>query len=94
MERTLEKKKRNKQEYLQYSLAYEGYFRTKMDANLGIESKNIFWQFSYIYDNYNPQSNSPVFTIQEKLYRRTFSHGNCYDGNGKNGISKILVNRY
>ena len=42
MERTLEKKKRNKQEYLQYSLVYEGYFRTKMDANLAIESKNIF----------------------------------------------------
>ena len=63
MERTLEEKKRNKQEYLPYSLVYEGYFRTKMDAKLGVERKNIFLKFSYVYDNYNPQSNSPVFTI-------------------------------
>ena len=42
MERTLEEKKRNTQEYLQYSLVYEGYFRTKMDAKLEIERKNIF----------------------------------------------------
>ena len=42
MERTLGEKKRNKQEYLPYSLVYEGYFRTKMDAKLGVERKNIF----------------------------------------------------
>ena len=42
MERTLEEKKRNKQEYLQYSLFYEIYFTTKLNAKLGVERKNIF----------------------------------------------------
>lgn len=41
-ERKLEEKKRNKQEYLLYSLVYEGYFRTKRNAKLGVEGKNIF----------------------------------------------------
>lgn len=41
-ERKLEEKKRNKQEYLLYSLVYEGYFGTKRNAKLGVEGKNIF----------------------------------------------------